>query len=60
METKASMDSIYLDEEGRRRDTDPVWFAHHEPLWATAASQGKRVSVRHWSACDIPYEIDGR
>ena len=54
------MDSIYLDEEGRRRDSDPAWYAHHEPLWATAASQGKRVSVRHWSACDIPYEIEGR
>ena len=52
--------SIYLDENGRRRDTDPEWFTDHVPLWATSASQGKRVSVRHWSACDVPHSIDGR
>ena len=52
--------SIYLDENGRRRDADPAWFSDHVPLWAKATSQGKRVSVRHWSACDVPHEIDGR
>ncbi len=50
--------SFYPDEEGNPQNSDPFWFDQHIPLWLTAQHQERRVSVRYWSSCDVPAEID--
>ena len=38
---------------------NPKWWTGHIPIWTSLTHQGYKVSLHHWSRCDVPFFIDG-
>lgn len=34
----------------------PGWWQEAEPIWISATRERKRVFLRYWSRCDVPFE----